>query len=397
MISVIVPVYNVEDYLEKCIESIIGQTYTDIEVILVNDGSTDGSGDICDKYSHMDKRIYVIHKENGGNTSARKEGIQHCHGDYIAFVDADDWLEPDMFQQMLALGSGADIMVFAAYEEYGGFRKVKDSSVAEGLYNGNKLSYLYENMMMNGKFYVHGIPTNLWGKLIKRRIISKVQLSIPDIITYGEDSACVYPCILNAESVYVSNLPLYHYRIRQGSIVHGSYIEMENFRYLYEVLKSYFDIHKQKIMLNRQLKYFMWQALLLKQYDKIGSHMVLFPFQKVKAGMKVAVYGAGLFGQMVRQYCMNSGIVSISGWFDKEHEMYNKQKSFVYAPEVALGVDFDVMVIAILNTTIAKQIKDWYIHLDIEAERIDYVSLEVLEQTDLPFCIENAREDGVCS
>ena len=179
MISVIVPVYNVEKYLSECIESLIGQTYSDLEIILINDGSTDKSGDICDMYSRKDKRIHVIHKENGGNTSARKEGVKHSKGEYIAFVDADDWLEPFMFQQMLKSGENADIIIFAAYEEYGSFQKVKCSSVIEGLYSGNKLLSLYEKMMMNGSFYIHGIPTNLWGKLFKKNIISKSQGNDP--------------------------------------------------------------------------------------------------------------------------------------------------------------------------------------------------------------------------
>ncbi len=382
MISVIVPVYNVENYLEECIESIIGQTYSDIEIVLVDDGSTDGSGDICDTYACLDERVHVIHKENGGNTSARKEGIQYCHGEYIAYVDADDWLELDMFRQMYVAGAGADVIVFAAYEEYGSFRKVKGSSIAEGFYSGERLSDLYGSMMMNGEFYVHGISTNLWGKLFNRNIIHRVQMNSSNHIIYGEDAACVYPCVLNSESVYVSNVPLYHYRIRQGSIVHGSSVEMENFQYLYRTLKSYFDIHRQCKALNQQLKFFMWQALLLKKYEMINTQMALFPFQKVKAGMKIVIYGAGLFGQVVRQYCMDSGIVTINGWFDREYETYNRQNYPVCAPKDARGVEFDLMVIAILDIPIARQVKEWYGHMGIE--QIDYVNLDLLEQTELP-------------
>ena len=377
--------YNVEKYLSECIESLIGQTYSDLEIILINDGSTDKSGDICDMYSRKDKRIHVIHKENGGNTSARKEGVKHSKGEYIGFVDADDWLEPFMFQQMLKSGENADIIIFAAYEEYGSFQKVKCSSVIEGLYSGNKLLSLYEKMMMNGSFYIHGIPTNLWGKLFKKNIISKVQLSIPDMITYGEDTACVYPCILNAKSVYVSNCPLYHYRIRHDSIVHRSHIGVENFCFLYKTLKYYFDMHEKRDVLNQQLGYFMWQALFLKAYEKIDNQMVLFPFKRVKKGMKVAVYGAGLFGQMVRQYCLDSTEVTLSGWFDREYEMYKNQNFPVNAPDEVVNTDFDIMVIAILNTTIAKQVKEWYVQLDVEAGRIDYITLLVLDETKLPF------------
>ena len=100
MISIIVPIYNVELYLEKCIESIINQTYKDIEVILINDGSTDKSGIICDKYAKIDDRIIVLHKENGGVSSARNKGLDIAKGDYIAFVDPDDYIEPNMYEEM---------------------------------------------------------------------------------------------------------------------------------------------------------------------------------------------------------------------------------------------------------------------------------------------------------
>ena len=102
LISVIVPVYNVEKYLRQCLDSIINQTYRNLEIILVDDGSTDSSGIICDEYAQIDARIKVIHKENGGLSSARNAGLDVCTsgGDFIAFVDSDDWLEPDMYERL---------------------------------------------------------------------------------------------------------------------------------------------------------------------------------------------------------------------------------------------------------------------------------------------------------
>lgn len=98
MISIIVPVYNVEKYLERCIESIVNQTYKDIEIILVDDGSPDNCPVICDRYAEKDNRIKVIHKQNGGLINARKSGLEIAQGDYIGFVDSDDWIEPEMYE-----------------------------------------------------------------------------------------------------------------------------------------------------------------------------------------------------------------------------------------------------------------------------------------------------------
>ena len=100
-LSVIVPVYNTEKYLRECLDSILAQAFTDFEFILVNDGSTDKSGDICDAYGQVDSRVRVIHQENGGVTAARKRGVEVAEGEYISFIDSDDWIEPDM---LLSLG-----------------------------------------------------------------------------------------------------------------------------------------------------------------------------------------------------------------------------------------------------------------------------------------------------
>lgn len=110
-ISIIIPVYNVERYLEKCIDSILQQTFKDIEVVLVNDGSQDQCGEICDRYKQKDNRIKVVHKENGGVASARNAGLKIATGEWIGWVDADDWIEPDMFNYLIenAIVYGADI------------------------------------------------------------------------------------------------------------------------------------------------------------------------------------------------------------------------------------------------------------------------------------------------
>ena len=121
MISLIVPVYNIQNYLSRCIDSILAQTYRDFELILVDDGSTDGSSEVCDYYGKQDKRIVVIHKQNGGLVSARKAGIASARGEYAGFVDGDDWIEPQMYQRLIetAMKCQADIVLGGSIEEAG--------------------------------------------------------------------------------------------------------------------------------------------------------------------------------------------------------------------------------------------------------------------------------------
>ena len=136
LLTVIVPVYNVERYLVQCVDSIINQTYKELEIILVDDGSTDASGRICDEYATKDQRIKVIHKVNGGLVSARKAGLTVANGNFIAFVDSDDWIDADMYEQLLGemIQSDSDILASGFYKEYGEKASVVYDGMATGVY-----------------------------------------------------------------------------------------------------------------------------------------------------------------------------------------------------------------------------------------------------------------------
>ena len=161
LLSIIVPVYNVKSYLKKCVESIINQTYTNLQIILVDDGSTDGSQDICDEFAQRDSRIVVIHKENGGLSTARNVGMDRAKGAYIAFVDSDDWLEPNMYEALISQleKHEADIVACSFYECKGDEKKAvgdsknirvidyMDEISADDLYKGLLAFGLFSNRM----------------------------------------------------------------------------------------------------------------------------------------------------------------------------------------------------------------------------------------------------------
>ncbi len=180
LISVIVPIYGVEFYIEKCIKSLINQTYQNLEIILVNDGSKDKAPEICDKYAAIDKRIIVIHKENGGLVSARKAGLIEAKGKYIGYVDGDDWVEPGMYEDMLyyAVKYDADIVAAGHKEELNG--KIIDvlyNQLPSGLYKGKMLEEnLFPIMINTGKFSKFGIYSYLWNKLFKKEILFEEQM-----------------------------------------------------------------------------------------------------------------------------------------------------------------------------------------------------------------------------
>ena len=212
LISVIVPVYNVESYVAECIESIQNQTYMNLEIILVNDGSTDASGDICDKYAAYDERIQVIHKENAGVSAARNTGIESANGDYIGFVDSDDYIAPTMYEDMLKLMAEHDLDII----ECTAFRNNGDTNI-EGCNDGSLEIFNRDEAL---KMAMYDCFVAVWSQLYKRRVISDVRFPVGRKF---EDSAVSYLFIANTKRVGHINRCLYYYRLNPNSTTQTSF------------------------------------------------------------------------------------------------------------------------------------------------------------------------------
>lgn len=220
LFSVIVPIYNIEKYIRRCIDSVLSQSFSDYELILVDDGSPDRCGAICDEYAGKDTRIKVIHKENGGLVSARQAGIKVAKGEYIFHLDGDDAILPDALESAYNIirETGADIVSFSYNLSIDNeIRDKVEDLVCEGLYNKTEIEEkifpkLLSDKNMNHIFYF------LWGKAIKRELATKHQLSVNPAISLGEDLSCIVPCYLEAETVYMSKKTIYLYTIRNDSI-----------------------------------------------------------------------------------------------------------------------------------------------------------------------------------
>lgn len=212
LISVIVPVYNVESYVAECIESIQNQTYMNLEIILVNDGSTDASGDICDQYAAYDERIQVIHKENAGVSAARNTGIESANGDYIGFVDSDDYIAPTMYEDMLKLMAEHDLDII----ECTAFRNNGDTNI-EGCNDGSLEIFNRDEAL---KMAMYDCFVAVWSQLYKRRVISDVRFPVGRKF---EDSAVSYLFIANTKRVGHINRCLYYYRFNPNSTTQTSF------------------------------------------------------------------------------------------------------------------------------------------------------------------------------
>lgn len=221
MVSIIVPIYEASLYLEQCIESLIRQTYQNIEIILVDDGSRDSSPQICDRYALKDARVHVIHKENAGSVLARKDGLQRAEGKFILFVDSDDWIEKSMVEDMLSKQRecGADIVICGFIYENRSSSLEQGICVSEGYYNKKDMENdIYPIMLHTGKFGEFGLPPSLWAKLFRREHLQYVIQDAPSAVSLGEDAIITYPFMLRAENCYVMKKALYHYRINENSM-----------------------------------------------------------------------------------------------------------------------------------------------------------------------------------
>lgn len=216
LVSVIVPVYNVEKYITICVESILRQTYKNLEIILVDDGSTDNSGKICDSYSSKDCRIMVIHKENGGLSDARNVGIDHAKGDYLILVDSDDYINSKMIEIMLsnAIRFESDIVACE-------YKKVKDDNGAEEI-KKNVETLRYSNKQTLVKLYsgeLSEISFIAVCKLYKREMFGDIEFPVG---RYYEDTFTTHKLINKAKDVVIVREGLYYYRVREGSIIQSS-------------------------------------------------------------------------------------------------------------------------------------------------------------------------------
>lgn len=214
LISIIIPVYNVAEYLSQCLETVCGQTYKNLEIILIDDGSTDGSGRICDEWGKKDNRIRVVHKENGGVSSARNEGLRIATGEYIGFVDSDDWIEVEMYEKLIE-GIGSSDAVSCGYMDYP--YGDENAPVPKGTKALPPCSYPDAIIAL---FERNGYFTTLWSKLFRRPVVFHNGKYIPldTSLSFGEDEVWLCRVLKRCNSVAFVPAPLYHWRPRAGSV-----------------------------------------------------------------------------------------------------------------------------------------------------------------------------------
>ena len=305
VISIIIPVYNTEKYLRRCLDSIVAQTYKDFECILVDDGSTDGSGMICDEYTKRDSRFKVIHKENEGVSAARNDGVSAASGEWIAFADSDDWMERNMLEELMNKTSeGCDIVMCDYYRQYSldGVeymilkpKSLDHTAVMEDLFSGNLMGAL-------------------WNKLIRRSCFERYNIQFPTNISFMEDIFVICSMLLYEVKVGYVAKALYHYNnINTGTNLSGlmydrnSKKDIEGLTYFIDFFEDRIKNPRTKLYLQKRkifYKLLIWnkkyrtKSLFIDKYSEVNKIMIK-QVDKMSISMKLALTKGYYLGAVI--------------------------------------------------------------------------------------------------
>lgn len=398
LISVVVIVYNVKRYLKECIDSIINQSYQNLDIVLVDDGSTDGSSQLCDQFAKEDKRISVVHKENGGLVSARKMGIKAAKGEYIAFVDGDDWIDEDMYEKLYLFSKifAADIVLSGIIREKPDEVKCDYNAVPNGYYDKENLEKnIYPDMMYAKDKCSPLIDPSLCNKLFKTELIRDTLLKVDsDIFYLGEDAATTFPCLLKAESVYVTDFCMYHHRIiiKNKSSVYKREKVYERLVLFYKNLTSNLkDSSYSEIMLPQVNGYFLHllnsitketinfdimlfcRNLLFHKEEtatpQMEMNMYKFPVGQFMKYKKIVLYGAGKVGQEYYRQITSLGSCIVL-WADKRYKLLSNSGFPVRDIKDAKKLEYDVILLAAKQKVMADEMQNDLINAGFDKEKI---------------------------
>lgn len=380
LISVVVPVYNTSKYLDRCITSIVNQSYVKLEIILVNDGSTDDSLEICRKWKEKDSRVVVIDKENGGLVSARISGIEAATGKYIGFVDSDDYIDMIMYEKLYEVKkkSNSDFVYCGlknCYETINGIRITDDNlPQISGVFDieDNGISFLKEHIFTledSNRTYTGGVCLGIYSKAF----IKKAYENVPINCSQGEDLICQIWMIINSRKICILNEVYYYYCIRNNSISHNKnykkYIEICNMIQTIEAICNNYGILNDII---NDVECYM-NRLLLLEVNNLNKqlNMELYHFKNESAlfGKKVIIYAAGDVGQSYMHQLKSNPHINVVMQVDKNHK-----KNGIQSPYRILESVYDIVIIAVERKSVAIDIKEELISIGVEEEKIIWSS-----------------------
>jgi len=362
-VSIIVPIYNTEKYLAKCIESICNQTFRELQIILVDDGSTDSSGSICDTYAALDERITVIHNYNQGVVQARKAGLAVAKNELIAFIDSDDYMDESAIQYMYErmIDSDSDIVVCGYIMNKENSSQMVKNIMKPGVYDKSMLESMYSKLIFDDSYMQPSIIQSMCGKLFKKKILLETSEDIDERITLGEDASFVFPYLLACESICISDQCYYHYQIRNGSMcTKKDLLVFERIEAFQQYLINKFSRYPVKYMLNLQVKKYIVHLLEMAIRNTYGicySKQYVFDSKFINniKGKNVIVYGAGEVGKDCVETLLRQGVTP--RWVDKNKNGEKSLDILIESTDI-INEDVDVIVVAVLRQSLYESIKN---------------------------------------
>lgn len=364
-VSIIVPVYNTEKYLEECLSSLLAQTLIDIEIICVNDGSTDRSGQILDEYATKDNRITVIHKTNGGVVSARNVGFDIATGKYIGFVDSDDWVESEMYEKLYEIAERESVdLVTSGYFMEGNYTTLHLDTIEEGVYKGNDYEKILKQLIYKLDKKETGIRGSLCCKLFVKDIYMQTREKVSERLSFGEDKMCLLEYMLDGSSVYVVGNAYYHYRINNTSKVHTS-----DTRYLlavnevYQFFQTLYSHPRFTEEMRKQAELYITELLIMGINTRLGFHnknlLWIDPYwlDRLPCNSRIVLYGAGELGKKYKRHLSGRKNLVYVACVDPNFEKCSEEDFPVLSVDSLHNLDYDYIVITIKNPKKAEEIK----------------------------------------
>ena len=377
-LSIIVPVYNMERFLPKCLDSILSQTFRDFELLCVNDGSEDGSQSVLESYAALDGRIKIIVKENGGLVSARKAGLAQARGEFIGFVDSDDWIEAEMFARLYEEAKLHDAdCVSSGYIQEGNYVSVAYDSVTAGVYKCKAMHRLREKIILDLEHHDKGIGGSLCTKLIRSNILKRVLPGIPSEITLSEDKVTSISALLECESVVVLHEAYYHYILQSFSMTQSSNINyLIQVNHVYRYLVSLYSHPLFTKAMQCQSELYITQLLIKGINSRLGfsikNLLWIDPYwlKEIPLGAKVVLYGGGALGEKYYQQMIAFGKHEFVAFADFNYMDMVSRSSVVLSPDKLCSMEYDCLVITVKNQEKSLEIRSNLLKCGIEESKI---------------------------
>lgn len=378
LISIIVPIYNVEKYIMKCVESILRQTYGNLQIILVDDGSTDQSGEICDRYAQQDSRIKVIHQNNGGLVKARKAGLEMAIGEYTGFVDGDDYIDATFYEHLLEVmdDSEADFVHTGFVYERNGSGLIYTLSCESIITDGDdKINLIKKHAISIGRGDEVWHPS-IWAKLFRTSLVRECYFRVPDNQAYGEDMLTFCRCILESKKFILKPGAEYHYLFRNDSMtknwsINRFWQESNLYNELCNIWKEYCCYEQMIDHMDQYLYARMIDCMNKINQVGLGTNKYVISDINRLYGKRLVVYGAGTIGKNYISQILTQPQVTLVAWTDKKFQ--KTDHGLCIMREQLLDMQYDLILIALSDSSKVDDIKRELMEMGIEKDKLLWI------------------------